>query len=272
LPHNPDAHTLRLGYPDRADYLPLLYPLQAGWAAPDSPWKLEVVNASPGDLGGSLLEGDLDAAFVPPLTLSQNGSRLEALGGWGVSSEGPSELALLLAPQRLDLMDGADLSVHADASGSTAEHLLRLLLKPYYDIALNLHAAGDSAFDPKGMRLLLGDNAPREASSRAERWVAEDMGVAWFVLSGLPTVWEILATPRDLEARKPGARPALQAAIERSRRSAQEQSAAIVQLVGDRLALPRDRAKEFLARRRYTLSDREQKALAHFFTLVGRET
>jgi len=229
------------------------------------------VNAPPGELSAALLGGDLDAAFVPPLTLSQNGSRLEALGGWGVSSEGPSDLALLLAPQRLDLMDGGDLSIHSEAFGSTAEHLLRLFLKPYYDITLTLHAPTDPAYDPKGMRLLFGDVAAREAAKRPESWVAEDMGVAWYVLSGLPTVWEILAAPRDLEARKPGSRVALQSALERSRRSAQEQNAAILQLATDRLSAKPDRAKEILARRRYTLSEREQKALARFFTLAGRE-
>jgi chorismate dehydratase len=231
---------------------------------------MEVVNASPGELSSALLRGELDAAFVPPLTLSQNGSRLEALGGWGVSCEGPSDLALLLAPKRLDLMDGGDLSIHAEALDSTAEHLLRLFLKPYYDIALTLNTPTDTGYDPKGMRLLFGDAAAREAAKRAEPWVAEDMGVAWYVLSGLPTVWEILAAPRDLEARKPGSREAIQSALELSRRSAQEQKAALLQLAAERLSVKSDRAREIVTRRRYTLGEREQKALAHFFTLAGR--
>jgi predicted solute-binding protein len=264
-----NSHSLRVGYPDRVDLLPLLYALQAGWAMPESPWKLELVSAAAGELGSGVLDGTLDAAFVPPLTLSRNGMRLQPLGGWGVVSEGPSQLALLLAPQRLDLMDGGDLAIQPQAHNSTAEHLLRLLLKPYYDITLNLKTPGDDGQDPQGMRLMFGDDAAREAEARPDGWIAEDMGVAWFVLSGLPTVWEILAAPRDLDERKPGARAAIEDVLQKSRQAAREQQDTLLDVASGRLGWQNDRTKEMLARRRYTLGKPEQKALARFFTLLG---
>jgi predicted solute-binding protein len=260
---------LRLGYPDRADLVPLLYPLVAGWVGPESPWRLEMVPGTPGDMERGLLDGSLDAALVPPLLLSRQGARLEALGGWGVACEGPSDLALLLAPRRLDMMDAESLSVAPMAEGSTAEHLIRLLLKPYYDITLNFLSEGGEGYSNEGARLMFGDGAAREAEKRPEGWVAEDMGVAWFVLSGLPTVWEILAAARDLERRKPGVRAALDDALTRSRRSATEQSATLLDDAANRLGWKRDRTKEMLSRRRYTVGTPEQKALARFFTLAG---
>ena len=42
-----NQHTLRLGYHDKANLLPLLYPIAAGWAQPESPWKVEVAHLAP---------------------------------------------------------------------------------------------------------------------------------------------------------------------------------------------------------------------------------
>ncbi len=265
-----DIHILRLGYHDRANLMPLLYPLKAGWVGATSPWKLEVVNLSPNALVRGLVEDDLDAAFIPPFTLTQRGERLAALGGFGLSSEGISETALLLAPQRLDLLDGGHVAISEEARGSTADYLLRVLLKPYYDISLSLHAPGDSTYDAAGARLLYSDSAAQEAAKRPEGWIAEDMGVAGFVLSGLPTVWEMLAAPRDLESRKPGAGEALQTALKASQRAAQEQQATIIEEASNRLGIDHTRVKELFARQSYTLGEKEQKGLAHFFTLTSK--
>src|SRR5437870_2384582 len=125
-----NVHTLRLGYHDRANLMPLLYPIKAGWVAPQSPWGLEVVNAHPLALLDEVLAGNLDAAFLPPAALTQHGEggrpedvSLHSPGGWGLASEGRSETAILLAPQRLDLMDGGQVAITPAAHGSTAEHL-----------------------------------------------------------------------------------------------------------------------------------------------------
>jgi chorismate dehydratase len=266
-----DFHNLRLGYWDRANLLPLLYPLKAGWVAPDSPWKLEVMHDTPARLLGALLRGEIDVAFVPPAGVIQNSGAIAPLGGWGLASEGMTATVLLIAPQRLDLLDGGDLSVTPPAAGSSADYLVRTLLKPYYDISLSLHAEGDAAYDAKGARLMYGDDAAKQAARRpTAEWVAEDMGVAWFVQSGLPMVWEMLATPRDLEQRKPGAGGALQEALRRSQRSAQEQQATVVEEAASRLGMKADDVKQLFARQRYTLGPQEQKGLASFLDLATR--
>lgn len=266
-----DFHNLRLGYWDRANLLPLVYPLKAGWVAPDSPWKLVVAHDTPGGLLSALLRGEIDAGFVPPAGVIQNGGTLAPLGGWGLASEGMTATALLIAPRRLDLMDGGDLSVTPAAAGSSAEYLVRTLLKPYYDITLSLRAEGDSGYDAKAARLTYGDEAAKQAAKLpAPGWVAEDMGVAWYVQSGLPMVWEMLATRRDLEQRKPGAAHALQEVVRRSQRSAQEQQASILDEAASRLGMKKDDVKQLFARQRYTLGPQEQKGLAGFLDLATR--
>jgi len=250
--------------------MPLLYPLKAGWVGAESPWKLEAENLLPSQLANALLQGELDAAFIPPLTLTQQGAKLASLGGWGLASEGATETALLLAPQRLDLMHEGEVAIEAEASGSTAEHLLKMLLKPYYAITLTFRTPADPQFERTEARLMYADKAAALANRLKDGWVAEDLGVAGYVMSGLPTVWEMLAAPRDLEARKPGASEAIQVALKASQRAAQEQQATIMEEASRRLGLEAARVKELFARQRYTLGDKEQKGLAHFFTLAAQ--
>jgi predicted solute-binding protein len=266
-----NVHILRLGYHDRANLMPLLYPIKAGWVAPESPWSLEIVNAHPLALLDEMLDGKLDAAFLPPAALTRRGDegghgdpRLHSPGGWGLASEGRSEIAILLAPQRLDLMDGGRVAVTPGAHGSTAEHLLRILLTPYYGISLTLCQPGDPQYNPGGARLLYGDDAAKEASRIPAGWVAEDMGVAWFVFTGLPAIWEMLAVPGDLEERKPGAVEQLQALLRNSQRVGQEQQATILDASAKRLGLPEARVSELFKRQTYTLGQAEQKALVRF--------
>ncbi|HUP26846.1 MAG TPA: MqnA/MqnD/SBP family protein [Chloroflexia bacterium] len=263
-------HTLRLGYFDRTAVLPLLYPLQAGWVAPQSPWTLTVENCAPADVVSALLEGGLDAGMVSPVALARHGSELSTVGGWGVASEGITEGAVLLAPQRLDLMDGAGAAISQNAGDSIAEHLLRVLLKPYYDIDLTLNPPGAPGYDPGGMRLLLGDEAASQAQQKDDGWVAEDLGLALWVLTGLPVVWEILAVPRGLESAKPGAEAVLKDLLVRSQRSAQEQRATILEEAAHRLGTKREKAKDILSRHTYTLGEKEQKGLAQFLDMASR--
>jgi predicted solute-binding protein len=262
------SHLLRLGYQDRANFLPLLYPIGAGWALPESPWKLEVANDTPQRLLAGLLGGDLDAAFISPAALTQHSRQIAPLRGQAV--EGATETALILAPQRLDLVDGRSISVSDEAQGSTAAYLMRTLLTPYYGISLTIRAAGDAEWTAEDARLLYGDSAALEAKKQPEGAVAEDLGKAWFILSGLPMVWEMLAVPRDLDERKPGAGEALHALITRSQRAAQEQQSTILDEAASRLGLKKDRVKELFARQRYTLGEKEQKGLAYFLDQAAR--
>src|SRR6476646_4798892 len=86
-----DLHILRVGYQDRANFAPLMYPVEAGWVAPPAPWKVESVRALPGELADMVLDGGVDAAFVPPQALAQHGDELRSLGGWGLVVEGKAE-------------------------------------------------------------------------------------------------------------------------------------------------------------------------------------
>jgi len=88
----------------------------------------------------------------------------------------------------------------------------------------------------------------RQVGASPPGWVAEDLGLAWWVLTGLPMVWELLCVSRDLQARKPGAPETLQTLVRLSQRSATEQSATILQEASSRLKIDQKRIKDLFAR------------------------
>jgi predicted solute-binding protein len=266
-----DTHTLRLGYHHRVNFAPLLYPLEAGWVGAESPWLLQVVDQRHKALAESLLAGDLDAAFIAPADAQKWGSKITPLGGWGLACAGASETAILLAPRRIDLIDGESVAISPLEEGSAADHLLRTLIAPYYGVTLNVSTQSGEGHDRAVARLVFGDEAVREGeAAKAKGEVAEDVGLAWWILTGLPVVWEVLCYRRDLDARKPGATAALQAAIRLSQRSATEQASSVVDVAAAGLNLNPNRLKEMFARQTYTLGPNEQKGLATLLDMAGR--
>jgi predicted solute-binding protein len=263
-----NEHTLRLAYHDRANMLPLLYPLAAGWTQPESPWTVEMVPLSPAAALDALLAGDVDAAFVSPVAAQVHGSAIAPLGGWGLATHGAAETTLLVAPRRLDHMDGQAVAVTPGAAGSVVETVLKTLLAPYYGISLELRREGDEGYAPAGARLVYGDEP--DARKLGGEWVAEDLGLAWWVLTGLPMVWDLLCSRRDLEGAKPGAGQVVSALLKKSQRTANDHASTVQDEASSRLDLPAARIKELFARQRYTLLQDEQRGLAHFLDQAGR--
>ncbi|MEO5951040.1 MAG: MqnA/MqnD/SBP family protein, partial [Chloroflexia bacterium] len=119
--------------------------------------------------------------------------------------------------------------------------------------------------------LMFGDGAIREGELvKAQGKVAEDIGLSWWVLTGLPMVWEILCAPRSLEDRKPGAGVVLQNVLKASQRSAVEQISTVLEATAGSLGLPVGRVKELFGRQTYVLGANEQKGLAQFLDMWGR--
>lgn len=271
MPSPDNSHNLRLGYLPRANFAPLLYPLEAGWISPKSPWQLQLVPGSHSALIADLLKGELDAAFVSTADAQRWGQKLAPLGGVGLASTGAAETALLLAPRRIDLIDGEGVSIPPDAQGSTADHLFRTLISPYYGIKLDLHTEEEEGYNPSGSRIVFNSDATRQGeTARAEGWVAEDIGLAWWILTGLPMVWEVLCHPRSLEERKPGAIAALQNTLKLSQRAAGEQASSILDTTARSLNVKPERVKDLFSRQSYALGPDEQKGLATYLDMAAR--
>jgi predicted solute-binding protein len=237
----------------------------------ESPWKIEMADGRHGELEDRLVEGELDAAFIPASAAQKWGKKITPLGGWGLTSAGVTETALLIAPRRIDLIDGEEVAISPAEEGTAADQLLRALVTPYYGITLKLVTEGEEGYDRAASRLMFGDGAVREGEiAKSKGQVAEDIGLAWWVLTGLPMVWEVLCAPRSLEDRKPGASTALQNVLKVSQRAAVEQMGTVVEATAASVGLSVERVKELFARQSYSLGANEQKGLAQFLDMVGR--
>ena len=92
---------LRFGYTGSVHWLPLLYPLEAGWVYP--PGRLVTWHdLPPGEVLARLDAGTLDAALVAPVAYARRRGALDLLPGVGLASEGPTAAAVLQSTERAD--------------------------------------------------------------------------------------------------------------------------------------------------------------------------
>jgi predicted solute-binding protein len=98
----------------------------------------------------------------------------------------------------------------------------------------------------------------------------EDLARAWFVLTGLPWVSHLLLAPRSLVLDPPTELAALVEVFRTSLRRGREQEAELLAEAAARLGLPTQPVRELVRMARYTLGEREQKALASFYQRATR--
>jgi predicted solute-binding protein len=290
---------LRFGYTGSAHLVPLLHPLVSGWVVPPGravTWH----DLAPRALLAELDAGTLDAALVAPVAYARRRARLALLPGVGLASEGPTAAAVLHSSQRADSLDGQVIHVPAPPTDEAGAALLAVLLRPHFGIAaLTL---GPDAPVPEGRTvagsLLTGDAAlavrrpgllyvaylrslpdpgapaprrrptPGSAPEPATTGYTEDLGAAWWVLTGVPIVWAVgvvrqeIATPETLAA--------LGAGFDAARRAATEQQPTILQAAAGRVQLPEPVLAALLAPQTTTLGPRELGALEAYFTYTRR--
>lgn len=299
------ADLLRFGYTDSIHLLPLLHPLQAGWVIP-SGLRLQLVALPALDLEAGLRRGDLDGGLVEPITYARLRGSLEVMPGIGLASEGATNLVVLQSRERADTLDGARVAVDpADRDGIPGA-LLAVLAEPYFGLSLTLDAtpppagadplparllAGDAAvaarrpwllyetrFSPstlaaeerardKGRPLPAGALAPAPDPARAG--YAEDLGAAWWVLSGAPMVWA-LGVLRSTLLDQPAVVVAAMHAFQQSITAAREQAPTVQATAAARAGIPAAAAQAIFDRQTVELGPRQQGGLAAFYTHTRR--
>ena len=245
--------------------------------------------------------GTLDAALVAPVAYARRRARLALLPGVGLASEGPTAAAVLHSPQRADSLDGQAIQVPAPPADDAGAALLAVLLRPHYGITATLFnpavapvpagrtvggtlLTGDAAITARRPWLLYdaylrsipepGAPAPRRrptpvaAPDPAIAGYTEDLGAAWWVLTGVPIVWAVGVVRQEIAT--PELLAALVAGFEAARRAATEQQPTILQAAASRVALPEAVLAALLAPQTTTLGPRELGALDAYFTYTRR--
>ena len=299
------ADLIRFGFTDSIHLLPLLHPLRAGWVYPTG-LRLDLVPLAPAALDAALAAGDLDGGLVGPLTYQRLRGRLEAMPGVGLAGSGPTGFAVLQSATRPDLLAGATVAVPEAARESAAVAALTALAEPFFGVTLTLAPEPPDGAPAPAARLLLGDDAVRarlpwlqyearfspSALAAEERALAkgrplpppanpaalpdpavsgyaEDLGAAWWIMSGTPMVWAVGALRSELLER-PDAVVAIVRAFQDSRRAAVEQAATVRAAAAAQAGIPEDVAQSIFDRQTVELGAAEQGGLAAFIRGAGR--
>ena len=296
---------LRFGYTGSVQLLPLLYPLLAGWVEPSGrPIAWEDRPAA--DLLAALDAGDLDAALVSPVAYARRRADLTLLPGVGLASEGPTAAAVLQSATRPDLLDGQAIRLAGSSIDDAGAALLVVLMRPYYGVERARWLATDETptdGTPPAGRQLSGDAAvaarrpwllyeaylrtiepigsdepphrrppvaPVAAPDPAVAGHAEDLGAAWWVLTGVPVVWMLGVVRRPLVEQDPALPGRLIDAFALARRTAGEQWPSVLAAAAARVDLPEPAVAALFAPQVTTLGPREMGALDAYYTYTRR--
>jgi chorismate dehydratase len=290
---------LRFGYTGSAHLVPLLHPLVSGWVVP--PGRAVTWHDLPaGPLLAELDAGTLDAALVAPVAYARRRAALALLPGVGLASEGPTAAAVLHSPQRADSLDAQAMRLPAPPTDDAGAALLAVLLRPYFGINAALLPPGATVPEGRavGAELFTGDAAirvrrpwllydaylrtipepgvaaprrrptPVAAPDPAVSGYTEDLGAAWWVLTGVPLVWAVGVVRQDIAT--PDALAALGAGFEAARRAAAEQHPTILAAAAAHAQLPEAALALLLTPQTTTLGPRELGALDAYFTYTRR--
>jgi chorismate dehydratase len=289
---------LRFGYTGSAHLVPLLHPLTSGWVVP--PGRAVTWHDLPaGPLLAELDAGTLDAALVAPVAYARRRAALALLPGVGLASEGPTAAAVLHSPQRADSLDAQAMRLPAPPTDDAGAALLAVLLRPYFGINAALLPPGATVPEGRavGAELFTGDAAirvrrpwllydaylrtipepgaaprrrptPVAAPDPAVSGYTEDLGAAWWVLTGVPLVWAVGVVRQDIAT--PDALAALGAGFEAARRAAAEQHPTILAAAAAHAQLPEAALALLLTPQTTTLGPRELGALDAYFTYTRR--
>jgi predicted solute-binding protein len=290
---------LRFGYTGSAHLVPLLHPLTGGWVVPPGRAVLWH-DLPPLALLADLDAGTLDAALIAPVAYARRRDRLALLPGVGLASEGPTAAAVLHSPQRADSLDGQVIRVPAPPVPDAGAALLAVLLRPHFGISATLLdtaapvpegrvvggslLTGDAAITVRRPWLLYdaylrtipepGTPAPRRrptpvpAPDPATSGYTEDLGAAWWVLTGVPIVWAVAVVRQEIAT--PDTLAALGAGFEAARRAAAEQQPTILAAAASRVQLPEPVLAALFTAQTTTLGPRELGAMDAYFTYTRR--
>jgi predicted solute-binding protein len=244
--------------------------------------------------------GTLDAALVAPVAYARRRARLAQLPGVGLASEGPTAAAVLRSPQRADGLDRQIIQLPAAPVDEAGAALLSVLLGPHFGISATLLdiaapvpedrvvggtlLTGDAAITARRPWLLYdaylrtipepGAPAPRRkitpvpAPDAATTGYTEDLGAAWWVLTGVPLVWSVGVVRQEIAT--PDVIAALLAGFDAARRAATEQQPTILQAAATQAGLPEPAMAVLLTPQTTTLGPRELGALDAYFTYTRR--
>ncbi len=242
---------LRVGAPPYVNAKPLVWALPA--LAPD----VQLTYATPRELSGLLVDGKLDVALIPLLTVLRKTS-LSILPGVSLASEGVVKNSILyskVAPSDIK-------TILIDRSSITSIALLRALfriklsMQPVEVLSSNPitpeYPFGETEYDAF---LIIGDNALKVSTDFAYKI---DLGEQWEQWTHLPFVFFLWAVRGEIEG------PALEELFLQAKQEGLEALEEIARVESERLGLDERTCLDCLNATRYDLEERHFKGIERF--------
>jgi chorismate dehydratase len=254
---------IRLGHIDYSNCVPVHAMLLR-----EPPPDIRLVRGVPAELNRALAEGSIDAAPCSSIEFARQGGAWGILPGLAIGSDGPVHSIILDSTRPLAELD--DVEVAVPTASATSVVLLRALAELRYGVRPRLRwyaqeAAGDPVAGGAAAALRIGDVALRHTPP--EPRLAIDLGAEWSAWTGLPfafAVWQVAPTLG------PAGVARLAGLLHQSRQWFRERQAAEAARYAGVYGLPADRLLAYWSSLRYTLDDRMQQGLLHFYELAAR--
>ena len=252
-PHiaNPATRTLSIGCVSFLNARPLIDGV-ANW--PD----VHVDEAVPSALLTDLEAGRTDIALCPVIDFQTSRLALRIVPVGGIGCDGPTCTVRLFSKTPIDQI----MHVHADTDSHTSVILLQVLLHELYGVRATIHpfdARHDTAA-PHDTMLLIGDKVAIDPRAGNEYPHQLDLGQAWCELTGLPFVFAVWMTPRDVDLAD------LPQRLDQVRRHNTGRIDEIVDRFAPPLNWPRELAREYLGERlRYDIAGKQLEAMQLFW-------
>lgn len=192
---------LRIGEISYLNCTPVFAMLRERFADPDYCF----VPGVPAVLNHQLSGGEIDVCPSSSIEYARHPGSYLILPGISIAAIGDVKSVLLLSPQPLEALDGAEIALTGESATSVA--LLKILLTCRYSFTNRFRVAtAEEQLLTKvgGPLLLIGDSALRAAVTGGYRYVY-DLGKLWFDYTGLPFVFALWLIRRSAVAREPAA-------------------------------------------------------------------
>lgn len=258
--------TIRLGYIDYLNCLPVYYGLETGRVRLD----VELCRGTPAELNGRFIRGELDVTPISSIEYARNHRDCLILPGMSISADGTVGSILLfskLPPERL-----GGRRVYLTSSSATSVVLTKILFAYHWrvspDFAVVPPVLGDM-LDAAGAAMLIGDDALLAADSLRSRGnhglTVTDLGRAWKDLTGQMMVYALWTVRRDFALRNPAAVSEIASKLLLSKSLGQLHPEALHRFAARRRNLPDPLIRDYFRLIRHDFDSRYREGLNTFF-------
>jgi chorismate dehydratase len=228
-----------------------------------------LVPGTPAQLNEWLRTGQIDLGPVSSIAYARNHQSLVLLPDLSIAAEGEVGSVLLFSKDRIDRVDGHKIALTTSSAAGAA--LVKVLCQYYYHIKAQFVEMApdlDSMLQEASACLLIGDDALR-ARRKAQNLVVEDLGKAWWVLTGLPMVFAVWAVRREVAESNAEELKALVSTLREARRMGQENLPTVIEAAKPRTGLTEEELRNYYTLQKYDLGPRFRKGLLSYYNLAA---